>query len=133
MEPPGVSASTRDRLRRRKMLRPAIAVALGVIIVILIVATSYHSATVGLTVANNMTSPVHIVMSVNGVTVFNQTLDPGGSWFSHLTVDWVAPVDPTSCETVPIIVLTNTAIPYANSTAELCSGQTDRASYLAGG
>jgi hypothetical protein len=119
---------------KRRWIRRLVAV-LGVALVAaaLVIVSSYHSATLGLTVSNGEPYPVQIVLSVNGAVVFNQTLDGGASWSGSHALNWFAPVNPWSCESVKIAGHTNPGLPPINDTLSICSGQPVSVAFSAGG
>lgn len=120
--------STSPRRKRRVTL----GVGLGLVTAILVTFSSYHSATVQLSVSNHLAYPVFMTFIVNGMQVYNQTMYPGASWHSTLTLNWVGLINPWSCESFPVVGHTNTGNPSENGQAMACSGQPSSVAFSVG-
>ena len=121
-----------DPSRRRRFRRVAAVIGVILIAAVLVVVTSFHSATLGLTVANDERYSVQFTLFVDGAVVFNQTLGAGQSWSANHALAWFAPVDPWSCETVVVTGHTNAGLHPINDTFPICSGQPISLNFSAG-
>ncbi|HEV2166154.1 MAG TPA: hypothetical protein VGS23_04140 [Thermoplasmata archaeon] len=121
-----------ESAKRRRTRRWIAGIGVVLIAAVLVSVSSFHTAALDLTIKNDAHGAVRVFLSVNGATVFNQTLDAGASWSTTHALSWFAPLDPWSCERVVVVGHTGAGPAPINDTFPVCSGQPVNVTYSTG-